>query len=146
MDGGRFKWAQMQHKSGLMVKSRRLPFSNMSLTNTLSMTTEFSVWRMKEQMTQSGTFQVEVFWLAKSEGKFALPAWCCKLSWYLLRAIRTEVVRGLAENSPWHRIGWLYISTACYIWKGLWVVGLPWKESKESGLCDQSSADRLASG
>ena len=27
---------------------------------------------MKEQMTQSGTFQAEVFWLAKSEGKFAL--------------------------------------------------------------------------
>ena len=72
MDGGRFKWAQTQHKSGLMVKSRRLPFFKMSSTNTLSMTTEFPISRMKEQMTQSGTFQAEVFWLAKSEGKFAL--------------------------------------------------------------------------
>ena len=115
MDSGRFKWAQMQHKSGLIVKSRRLPFSTMSSTNTLSMTTEFSVSRMKEQMTQNGTFQAEVFWLAKSEGKFALPVWCCKLSWYLLRAIRTEVVRGPAENHPWHRIGPLYISTTCVV-------------------------------
>lgn len=57
-----------------------LAILSMFWKNTLSITTEFAVSRMKEQITQGGAFQSEVFRLAKSEGKFALPARCCRLS------------------------------------------------------------------
>ena len=110
------------------------------LENTLSITTEFSVSRMKEQITQRGAFRSEVFRLAKSEGKFALPARCCRLSWYLQRAIRKDVKRGRQKTllgiacwSPGRWVGCL--SQHMYSFLTGWWPGLSfWQKQQYSVL------------
>ena len=59
-------------------------------------TTESSVSLIKEQMWHLGSVQ--------SEGKLALPARCCRLTWYHLTVPKKDVTRGLAENLPLHSL------------------------------------------
>ena len=80
-------------------------------------TTEDSGSCTKEQIWQFGSVQSGALRLAKSEGKFVVPARCWRLTWYLLMVIKKEVTRGLPENSPQQSFcrtlthGWLSVRT-----------------------------------
>lgn len=130
-----FRWAKMRRKLGhsfwtlnhadLLMNGRRLPLTKMSWTDTLR-TTEFLVSRMKVQAWQWVALQSGAFWPGKSEGKLALPARCCRLTWYLPTVVRKKVMWRLAENSPWQNLltAWTQGGAVCHdehaVWTGWW--------------------------
>ena len=62
-------------------------------------TTNSSVSLIKEKTWHFGSVRSEAFGLVKSEGKLALPAMCCRLTWYWLTVVKKDVTRGLVENT-----------------------------------------------
>ena len=66
----------------------------------MALTTESSTTWMKEHTWHVVSWQLGALRLVDSDGRLAVPARCCKVTWYQLTVVRKEVTWGLAEIFP----------------------------------------------